>query len=119
MSLIKKIKDYYKSTGNILFTTPSHSQGNFIIPEAEHILGNKYFKSDFSEIEGFDNLRFPEGAIKALHNKISDILFIIQILCLQIMCQLKYIFSSKISFTGYFINQFIFIFHCITTLLYV
>ena len=73
MSLIKKIKDYYKSTGNILFTTPSHSQGNFIIPEAEHILGNKYFKSDFSEIEGFDNLRFPEGAIKALHNKISDI----------------------------------------------
>ena len=73
MSLIKKIKDYYKKTGNILFTTPSHSQGNFIIPEAEHILGNKYFKSDFSEIEGFDNLRFPEGVIKALHNKISDI----------------------------------------------
>ena len=73
MSIIKKIKNYHKSSKNILFTTPSHSLGNFIIPSLKNILGEKYFKSDFSEIEGFDNLRNPEGIIKNLQNSIANI----------------------------------------------
>ena len=73
MSLIKKIKDYYKKNKTYLFTTPSHSQGNFIIPVLKEIIGKNYFKNDFSEIEGFDNLREPEGVIKKLLNDISKI----------------------------------------------
>lgn len=73
MSLIRKIKDYYKKQKRILFTTPSHSLGNFIIPEAQKLLGKKFFRTDFSEIEGLDNLRHPEGAIKELLTKISGI----------------------------------------------
>ena len=73
MSLIKKIKDYYKERKSLLFTTPSHSQGNFISPEAKAILGQKYFKADFSEIEGFDNLRCPKSSIKGVLDKISQI----------------------------------------------
>ena len=73
MSLIRKIKDYYKTQKRLLFTTPSHSLGNFIIPEAQKLLGKKFFRTDFSEIEGLDNLRHPEGAIKDLLAKISGI----------------------------------------------
>lgn len=74
MSIIRKIKDYYKKPKKrILFTTPSHSQGDFIIPSLKNLIGEKYFKADFSEIEGFDNLRNPEGIIKQLQEKISCI----------------------------------------------
>lgn len=66
MSIIKKIIDYYKIDNSRLFTTPSHSLGSFIVPEAKEILGSKYFKADFSEIEGFDNLRDPKNTIKNL-----------------------------------------------------
>ena len=44
MSIIKKIIDYYKIDNSRLFTTPSHSLGSFIVPEAKEILGSKYFK---------------------------------------------------------------------------
>lgn len=73
MSLIRKIKDYYKKGKSLLFTTPSHAQGEFIIPAAKVILGKQFFKSDFSEIEGFDNLRNPEGVIKKINEKIACI----------------------------------------------
>lgn len=73
MSLIKKIKNYYQNTKSLLFTTPSHSQGAFIPPVSEQILGNNFFKADFSEIEGFDNLRKPTGIIKDLQTQISNI----------------------------------------------
>lgn len=73
MSLIKKIKDYYKKQNTLLFTTPSHAQGRFAIPQAEKILGSAYFKADFSEIEGFDNLRAPQSTIKSVLNRISSI----------------------------------------------
>lgn len=73
MSLIKKIKDYYKKDKRLLFTTPSHLQGNFVTPGTEKILGNTFFRSDFSEIEGFDNLRAPEGVLKTLQTNISKI----------------------------------------------
>ncbi len=61
MNIKNLLKKYKKRT---LFTTPSHSQGEFIIPELKKILGKRFFKYDFSEIEGFDNLKHPNGAIK-------------------------------------------------------
>ncbi len=73
MSIIKRIQDYYKNDESLLFTTPSHSQGAFIPEDSKNLLGEKFFKSDFSEIEGFDNLRKPTGIIKDLQKKISKI----------------------------------------------
>ena len=48
MSLKNLLKSYKKRT---LFTTPSHNQGEFIIPELKKFMGEKFFKYDFSEIE--------------------------------------------------------------------
>lgn len=62
MSIIKLITNF-KKKNRILFTTPSHNQGSFIIPKSEKLLGKRYFEADYSEIEGFDNLAAPEGAI--------------------------------------------------------
>ena len=73
MSLIKKIKDYYKKGGRSLFTTPSHNQGYFLTTAAEKLLGKQFIKYDLSEIDGFDNLRNPQGAIKKLLTNISNI----------------------------------------------
>ena len=61
MSLKNLLKSYKKRT---LFTTPSHNQGEFIIPELKKMLGEKFFRYDFSELEGFDNIKNPQGAIK-------------------------------------------------------
>ncbi len=65
MSIIETIKYFRKKVKRTLFTTPSHSQGEFIIPEAEKMLGRKVFECDYSEIDGFDNLAAPLGPIKA------------------------------------------------------
>lgn len=73
MSLIKKIKDYYRNGDNCLFTTPTHSQGTFVPPKLIEILSSNFYKADFSEIEGFDNLRNPVGVIKDLQKRISEI----------------------------------------------
>ena len=75
MSLIKKIQNYYKNKCKIptLFTTPSHNQGQYIIPILKKLLGKKYFNVDFSEIEGFDNLREPIDTLKYTQEKISKI----------------------------------------------
>ena len=73
MSLIRKIKDYYKNSKSVLFTTPSHSQGNFIPSTAKDMLGEKFYECDFSEIDGFDNLRAPNGILKKLQDKIANI----------------------------------------------
>lgn len=73
MSIIKKIKQYYRKNKTILFTTPSHSQGEFIIPKLNKLLGKDYFKIDFSEIDGFDNLRNPKGILKKLQRDFAKI----------------------------------------------
>ena len=73
MSLIKKIKDYYKKGGRILFTTPSHNQGHFQTTAAEKLLGKQFLQYDLSELDGFDNLRNPQGPIKKLLENISNI----------------------------------------------
>ena len=76
MSLIRKIKDYYKRNKEqecMLFTTPSHAQGCFIPQKAADLLGEKFYKCDFSEIDGFDNLRDPKGILKNIQTKLTKI----------------------------------------------
>lgn len=62
MSVVKLIKNF-KKTKRTLFTTPSHSQGAIIADQSADLLGKKVFACDYSEIEGFDNLANPIGAI--------------------------------------------------------
>lgn len=70
MNLKNLLRKYKK---RILFTTPSHNQGNFIIPDLKNILGKNFFENDFSEIEGFDNIKNPTGAIKNSLSKAAQL----------------------------------------------
>ncbi|MCD7879337.1 MAG: aminotransferase class I/II-fold pyridoxal phosphate-dependent enzyme [Candidatus Gastranaerophilales bacterium] len=72
MTITNFIKKFRKSN-RTLFTTPSHAQGAFIAPESLKMLGSKFFKCDFSEIEGFDNLSDPTGIIKTSEDNIASI----------------------------------------------
>jgi len=58
-----------KNTERILFTTPSHNQKAYFNKEFEN-----FYKKDLSEIEGFDNLQNPKGAILMAQGRVSDIL---------------------------------------------
>lgn len=71
MSLLRKILNHRKKSNKLFFTTPTHSQGEYIEDVSENFLGTKVFRCDFSEIEGFDNLREPKGVIKDLYEKLS------------------------------------------------
>ncbi len=64
MSIINFIENYKKKK-RILYTTPSHSQGDFTAPKSHKLIGAKFFSCDYSEIEGFDNLANPSGMIRA------------------------------------------------------
>lgn len=70
MSVVKLIKNF-KKTKRTLFTTPSHSQGAIIADQSADLLGKKVFACDYSEIEGFDNLADPIGAISLAQDKAS------------------------------------------------
>lgn len=72
MSLNKLIEKFNKEK-RVLFTTPSHNQGEFVIPKSAKILGKKIFKADYSEIEDFDNLANPQGVILESQLKASEI----------------------------------------------
>ncbi len=72
MSIIKLIKNF-KQNKRTLFTTPSHSQGEFVPPDSTQMLGSKFYSCDYSEIEGFDNLANPIGQIKLLEDEIAKI----------------------------------------------
>lgn len=73
MSLSEQIKSFQKWKKSLLFTTPSHSQGAFIDDESKKQLGKGVFECDYSEIEGFDNLRQPEGILKELLDNLTNI----------------------------------------------
>ena len=73
MHLINKIKEFHKSSKNILFTTPGHCQGTVIPPNVENILGKKIFQSDLSEIIGLDNIREPHGLFLESQKKAAEI----------------------------------------------
>lgn len=68
MNLINLLKKFKRPH---LFTTPSHSGRGF--GEFARLLGNKIFKYDFSEIDGFDNIRNPKGILKSSQEKASAI----------------------------------------------
>lgn len=72
MSLNKLIENFGRRK-RTLFTTPSHNQGEFIIPKSKKLLGKKFFKADYSEIEDFDNLSNPEGIILESQMKSAEI----------------------------------------------
>lgn len=72
MSLNKLIEKFGKRK-RTLFTTPSHNQGEFIIPKNKNLLGKKVFEADFSEIEDFDNFANPEGVILESQKKAAEI----------------------------------------------
>ncbi len=72
MSLKDFIKIYRKNA-RVLFTTPSHGQGSFIVPDSKKFLGKNFFACDYSEIEGFDNLAAPEGILKEIQDNAANI----------------------------------------------
>ena len=63
MSIVNFIENFRKKK-RVLFTTPSHGQGDFVVPLSLKLLGHKFFTCDYSEIEGFDNLSNPTGIIR-------------------------------------------------------
>ncbi len=72
MSIINYIEKFRKLNRE-LFTTPSHGQGGFIIPDSGKYLGNKVFECDYSETDGFDNLSNPTGIIRDLMSYAADV----------------------------------------------
>ncbi len=58
-----------KKQDKILFTTPSHNQKAHFSREFDG-----FYKLDYSEIEGFDNLQNPKSDILMAQGKVSDIL---------------------------------------------
>ena len=64
MSIIKLLN---KKLDRTLFTTPSHSQKSPYLPNFEG-----FYNWDYSEIEGFDNLCDPSGAIFMAQGRASD-----------------------------------------------
>ncbi len=72
MSIVNFIEKYRKK--NIIqYTTPSHGQGDFAAPLSLKMLGRKFFKCDYSEMDGFDNLANPIGIIKSSQDKAAAI----------------------------------------------
>lgn len=66
MSIIKLLN---KKLDRIIFTTPSHNQKPLFSKEYD-----SFYKNDYSEIEGYDNLSCPRGAITASMAKVAGIL---------------------------------------------
>ncbi len=65
MNLWKQLNNNSK---RILFTTPSHAQKGIFLKEL-----NEFYKRDFSEIEGLDNLSNPKGIIRNAQIRASEI----------------------------------------------
>ena len=66
MSIIKLLS---KKCERVLFTTPSHNQKNFFSNDL-----NCFYKVDYSEIDGVDNLANPKSSILMAQGKTADIL---------------------------------------------
>ncbi len=66
MSIIKLLS---KKTDKTIFTTPSHNQKAYFSQNLE-----SFYKNDFSEIEGFDNLSDPKNSIMMAQARVSEML---------------------------------------------
>ena len=62
MKVINLAKRFNHSLKRFLFTTSVHVQSKIICNPAKSLFGSKVFRNDFSEIDGFDNIRNPHGA---------------------------------------------------------
>ena len=93
MSIIKLLS---KKQNKILFTTPSHNQKSPFNKKYK-----AYYNDDFSEIDGFDNLSNPKGAILIAQGRASEILgtkytyFITQGATTAIHCAMKAIIEPN------------------------
>ena len=91
MSIIKLLTKKLERT---IFTTPSHNQKPIFSKEYA-----PFYKHDFSEIDGFDNLQNPVNSILMAQGKVSDILktkqtfFVIQGATTAILAAMKTIIS--------------------------
>ena len=66
MSIIKLLN---KKLDRTIFTTPTHNQKAQFSQNYEN-----FYKNDFSEIEGYDNLANPKSAILMTQGKVADII---------------------------------------------
>ncbi len=62
MIVINLAKRFKNSIKRLLFTTSTHLQARIVPNSVRSLLGHKVFGADFSEIDGFDNIRNPQGA---------------------------------------------------------
>jgi len=91
MSIIKLLN---KKIDRILFTTPSHNQHSMYSRDFDD-----FYKHDLSEIDGFDNLQNPKGAIMVAQGKASEIFktkatyFIVQGATTAILAAMKAVIS--------------------------
>ena len=91
MSIIKLLTKKLERT---IFTTPSHNQKPIFSKEYA-----PFYKHDFSEIDGFDNLQNPVNSILMAQGKVSDILktkqtfFVVQGATTAILAAMKTIIS--------------------------
>ena len=72
MSIINFIENF-KKLNRTLYTTPSHNQGEFIAPLSLKHLGSKFFRCDYSELDGFDNLSDPKGIIRTMQDNAAKV----------------------------------------------
>ena len=72
MSIVNFIEKFKKER-RTLFTTPTHGQGDFVVPESSKMIGRKFFTCDYSEIEGFDNLAHPTGMLRTAQDNAAKI----------------------------------------------
>ena len=61
MKVINLAKRFNHSLKRLLFTTSVHVQSKIICNPAKSLFGSKVFRNDFSEIDGFDNIRNPKN----------------------------------------------------------
>ncbi len=66
MSIIKLLS---KKLNRTIFTTPSHNQNTYFSKDYK-----SFYKQDYSEIEGYDNLADPKGSILMSQTRTAEIL---------------------------------------------
>ncbi len=69
IDLMKKLKN----SKRVFFTTPTHRCGGIIPNGLKNLIGYKAFSSDFSEVDGLDNLKHPENCILKSQKKAAEI----------------------------------------------
>ncbi|MCR4881346.1 MAG: aminotransferase class I/II-fold pyridoxal phosphate-dependent enzyme [bacterium] len=72
MYIIEAIKKL-KNSKRTFFTTPAHRCGGIIPNGLKTLIGYKAFSSDFSEVDGLDNLKHPESCILKSQQRASEI----------------------------------------------